>query len=462
MRHGHGEGYEHIRSGKVARSAMHASKRVQPRLLIGQTLVFKSDPFNVSLEEATEHSSRGAILIDNSRIVAIGSPEVLAAMSPSAFRQDFGDALILPGFIDAHAHYPQTGIIASWGARLIDWLQEYTFPEEARFGDPDLAAEVANRYLDTVIANGTTTVCSFCTTHPESVVAFFEASLHRNMRVVAGKTCMDRNAPENLLDNARDSYGQSRRLLSDWHGKERLGYAITPRFAPTSSPEQLEALGSLWSEFPDCLMQTHICEQIEEIEWVRELFPSASDYLDVYESFGLLGAKGLYGHAIHLNMREAARLKEAGGALVHCPTSNVFIGSGLFDLADRKSEGHRVGLATDTGGGSSFSMLRTMAAAYEIGQLRGQALHPAQLLWIATQGNAEILGLEKQIGSLEAGKEADIVVLDLKSTAAIAQRADRANDIWEAVFPTIMMGDDRAVLSVWVNGGELVSRSRSN
>jgi guanine deaminase len=424
-------------------------------LLLGQTLRFTADPFAEG-PAAAGHDSAGGILIEEGRIAAIGQGAQLRAAHPQARVVDHGDALLMAGFVDAHVHYPQTAIIASWGKRLIDWLNLYTFPEEMRFGDPAHAAEIAGRYLDLTLANGTTTVCSYATIHPESVDAFFAAAQARGQRVVAGKTCMDRNAPEGLRDTAQSAYDDSRALLRKWHGVDRLSYAITPRFSPTSTPEQLEALGALWAEHPDCLMQTHLSEQTDEIAWVRDLYPQARDYLDTYEAHGLLGANGLYGHAIHLESRERDRLREVGAALVHCPTSNTFIGSGLFDMAGLVAAGHRVGLATDTGGGSSFSMLRTMAAAYEIGQLRGTALHPAQLLWLATVGSARALRLDASIGNLAPGMEADIVALDLASTPAIAQRSTRAQDIWEAVFPTIMMGDDRAIRATWVAGQRLV------
>jgi guanine deaminase len=303
-----------------------------------------------------------------------------------------------------------------------------------------------------VLAEGTTTVCSYCTIHPASVDALFEAAETRGMRVLAGKTCMDRNAPDDLRDTGQSAYDDSKALLARWHGRGRAGYVITPRFSPTSTPEQLEALGALWAEHPGCLMQTHLSEQTDEIDWVRGLYPQARDYLDTYEAYGLLGARGLYGHAIHLEPRERDRLREVGAALVHCPTSNTFIGSGLFDMDGLKGAGHSIGLATDTGGGSSFSMLRTMAAAYEVAQLRGRALHPSELLWLATQGSANALHLGETIGNLAPGFEADFIALDLASTPAIAQRSSRAADIWEALFPTIMMGDDRAIAGTWVQG----------
>ena len=421
-------------------------------LHLGQTLTFTGDPCHEG-PEAARHERRGAVLVEDGRITATGAAEDLRAAHRDAPVTDHGDGLLMAGFVDAHAHYPQTGIIASWGKRLIDWLNAYTFPEEMRFGDPAYAAEVAGRYLDLLLASGTTTVCSFCTIHPASVEAFFEAAEVRGMRVAGGRTCMDREtAPEGLRDTAQAAYDESRDLLQRWHGRGRAHYVITPRFSPTSTPEQLKALGALWAENPDCLMQTHLSEQTDEIDWVKSLYPQARDYLDTYEAHGLLGRNGLYGHAIHLEPRERDRLRETGAALVHCPTSNTFIGSGLFDMPGLLAEGHTVGLATDTGGGSSFSMLRSMAAAYEIGQLRGRALHPSELLWLATEGSARAMRMDDRIGNLEPGREADFIVLDLASTPAIAQRAERASDIWEAIFPTIMMGDDRAIQSTYVAG----------
>lgn len=420
------------------------------QILTGQVLSFTSSPFQDAPDVATQIHE--ALLIRDGKIAATGTLRMLRDNNPDVAITSYGDDLIIAGFVDAHVHYPQTAMIASWGKRLIDWLNSYTFPEEMRFGDRDYADTIANRYFDLTRAHGTTTMASFCTIHPESVDAFFTAAQTRGQRVVAGKTCMNRNAPDGLQDTTQSAYDDSKALLQRWHGVDRLSYAITPRFSPTSTPEQLEALGVLWAENPDCLMQTHLSEQTDEIEWVKSLFPKARDYLDTYEAFGLLGERGLYGHSIHLTERERARLHDVGAGLVHCPTSNTFIGSGLFDLTGLMNEGQTIGLATDTGGGSSFSMLRTMAAAYEIGQLRGTPLHAAQLLWLATVGSAKSLHMQDKIGNIAPGMEADIVVLNLQSTPAIAQRSIRATDIWEAAFTTIMMGDDRAVRDVWING----------
>ncbi|SFQ95292.1 guanine deaminase [Poseidonocella sedimentorum] len=422
------------------------------QLIIGQVLRFTRDPFLGAPQEAAEITARGGVLIEDGRIAALGDGAALRAAHPDAEVFDEGDALISAGFVDAHAHYPQTAMIASWGKRLIDWLNTYTFPEEMRFEDRAYADEIAGRWLDLLIAHGTTSALSFCTVHAQSADALFAAAQSRGMRLAAGKTCMDRNAPDGLRDSPERAYDESRTLLQRWHGVDRLSYAITPRFSPTSTPEQLSALGALWAEHPDCLMQTHLSEQIDEIAWVRDLYPDARDYLDTYEAHGLLGDRALFGHAIHLEPREMDRLRETGAALVHCPTSNTFIGSGLFDTGAMKSAGLRVGLATDTGGGSSFSMLRTMAAAYEIGQLRGRALHPTELWWLATAGSAEAMHMGDRIGNLAVGMEADIVAIDLASTPAIAQRTTRAEDAWSAIFPTIMMGDDRAIRKVWIAG----------
>jgi len=420
-------------------------------LILGQTLTFAENPF-VAGPGAARHERRGAVLVERGAIGAVGAAEALRAAHPGVPVTDLGEALILPGFVDAHAHYPQTAIIASWGKRLVDWLNTYTFPEEMRLADPAYAEAIAARYLDLILAHGTTTVASFCTVHPHSADALFAAAEARGMRIAAGKTCMDRNAPDGLRDTVQSAHDDSLALIRRWHGRGRATYAISPRFTPTSTPEQLEAMGALWAAHPDCLMQTHLSEQVDEVAWVAALHPEARDYLDTYERWGLLGEGALFGHAIHLTPRERARLREAGASVIHCPTSNTFIGSGLFDMGGLAQDGHRIGLATDTGGGSSFSMLRTMAAAYEIGQLRGRALHPAELIWLATEGSARAMRMEGRIGRLAPGVEADLVALDLASTPAIAQAAARADDIWQALFPTIMLGDDRAVAGAWVAG----------
>ena len=421
-------------------------------LLVGQTLAFVRHPRAHEPGSNSQHESHGGVLIRDGLIVQIGKATEMRRWHPDVDVIDHGDALIMAGFVDCHAHYPQTAIIASWGKRLIDWLNTYTFPQEILFANPAYARVIADRYFDLNLANGITTASVYCTTHPASVDAFFEAALLRNLRMAAGKVMMDRNAPDTLLDTAQSGYDDSKILIDRWHGRGRLTYSITPRFALTSSSEQLRAAGNLWAEHPTCLMQTHLSEQREEIAWVGELFPETRDYLDVYQQFGLVGPGAIMGHAIHLCEREWAEIAQTGTAIAHCPTSNTFIGSGLFDMARTLNSHILVGLATDVGGGSSFSMLRTMAAAYEIAQLRGTALHPETLLWLATQGPARVLQMSDKIGNLAPGYEGDLVVLDLSSTPVIAQRVAQAGDFWQSVFPTIMLGDDRAIAQVYVAG----------
>ncbi len=424
-------------------------------ILRGRLLRFAGDPFEVGGDAALVWEEDGALAMRDGLIAGVGPAERVLAAHPGAPVERLGDRLIAPGFVDCHVHYPQTGVIASWGKQLVDWLNTYTFPEEARFADPDYARAAARAFFDETLRNGTTTACSFCTIHPESVDAFFEEAARRGLRALGGKVMMDRNAPAGLRDTAQSAHDDSKALIARWHGRGRAAYAITPRFAPTSSEAQLEAAGALWAEHPDCPMQTHLSETHAEIRWVAELFPGCRDYLDVYERHGLLGPRAIFGHAIHLSGRERARLAEAGAAVAHCPTSNRFLGSGECDVAGLAAAGVRVGLATDVGGGSSFSMFRTMKAAYEIAQRRGDALTPAHLWWLATAGAARALGIGDRIGNLAPGLEADAVVLDLASTPLIAQRLARAETVAEMLFAQIVLADDRAVRST-ISGGKVV------
>jgi guanine deaminase len=425
------------------------------RLILGRTLSLAADPFHTDPDDAATWTERGGVLIENGVITALGPGAALRAAHPRAQVENMGDALLLPGFVDCHVHYPQTAIIASWGKRLIDWLNTYTFPEELRFKDPAYAAAQADAFLDLLAMNGTTTASVYCTVHPESAEAFFAAAHGRGLRMAAGKVMMDRNAPDGLTDDPARSYDETKTLIGRWHGRGRLTYAITPRFAPTSTAEQLAVAGQLWREHPDCLMQTHLSEQHDEIAWVRDLFPDDPDYLGVYERHGLTGPRSIMGHAIHLEDREKAALIASGTGVAHCPTSNTFIGSGLCDVAGLKAAGVPVGLATDTGGGSSFSMLTTMRAAYEVSQLRGASLHPAQLLWLATAGSAEVMGMGDAIGRLAPGMEADIIALDLRATPALLAREARDDDPWHGLFGAMILGDERCVIGTWSAGRRL-------
>lgn len=427
--------------------------------LRGQTLAFRCDPFEGAPEDALAFDSDGAVLIADGVIEAIGPAHEVLARHPGIAVEAYPGHLIMAGFVDAHIHYPQTGIIASYGAQLMEWLQTYTFPEELRFAEPAYAAAVAETFLDEIVRNGTTTASVYCTVHPQSVDALFAASTKRGLRMAAGKSMMDRNAPPGLTDTPQRAYDESAALISRWHGRDRCTYVVTPRFSVTSSDAQMEAMGALWQAHPTTLMQTHISENLAEIKTVASLFPTARDYLDTYERVGLIGPGANFGHAIHLQPREIDRLRESGAGISHCPTSNFFIGSGLFDLAGLRQCARPipVGLGTDVGGGSSFSMLATMRAAYEIAQLRGNSLHPARAFWLATQGAAQVLRMDDRIGNLRIGHDADIAVLDLNSTPVIAQRMARATSISEALFVQMILGDDRAIAATYA-GGRLVHR----
>jgi guanine deaminase len=424
-------------------------------ILRGRLLRFAGDPFEIGAEAALDYDEDGALAMRDGLILDVGPAAMVLADHPGAEVTHVGERLIAPGFVDCHVHYPQTGIIASYGAQLLEWLNTYTFPEESRFGDPAHARAAARAFFDEQLRNGMTTACSFCTIHPASVDAYFEEAARRGVRAVGGKMMMDRNAPDGLRDTARSGYDDSKALIGRWHGVGRALYAVTPRFAPTSTEAQLEAAGALWAEHRDCVMQTHLSENPDEIRWVGELFPDCPDYLGVYEKYGLLGEGAIFGHAIHLAPREAARLAEIGASVAHCPTSNQFLGSGECDVGGLIEGGVRVGLATDVGGGSSFSMFHTMKAAYEVVQRRGVSLSPVHLWWLATTGSARALGIADKIGNLAVGLEADAVVLDLISTPILSHRMARADCITEALFAQIVLADDRAVTST-ISGGRVV------
>ncbi len=432
----------------------------QTLFLKGQTLSFKDDPFVVGPDASIIHHTDGAVWIKDGLIERVGPASDILKNSNGAPIIDYGDKLITAGFIDAHAHYPQLPIIASYGEQLLEWLKKFTFPTESKFGDPDYAEAASNFYLDECLKNGTTTASVYATVHPQSVDAFFKASTARGLRMACGKVLMDRNAPDNLSDTAESGYEQSKALIEKWHGIGRNVYAITPRFAPTSTPEQLQSAGALWREYPGTLMQTHISESHNEINWVSELFPDAPDYYGVYEQYGLTGPGAIFGHAIHLNERERAALRQSGSALAHCPTSNTFIGSGLFDLQNLRdcATPHIVGLATDVAGGSSMSMFSTMRSAYEVAQLRGYSLHASKAWYLATIGSAKAMCLDHKIGNLAAGFEADITIIDLNSTPLIKNRMSSVDTFWDALFAQIILADDRAIAATYA-GGQLVYKA---
>lgn len=422
----------------------------------GPAVTFKGDPFRDGIEAAMVHWPDAIVAMADGKIVKAGPADQVMPHIPAGTKiRDFGrDALISAGFVDCHVHFPQTPMIASHGSQLLDWLERYTFPAELKFADAAYARKVAHTFLQESLRNGITTSCVYCTVHPHSVDALFEEAERLGLRLAAGKVLMDRNAPAALLDTAQTGYDQSAALIAKWHGRGRLLYAITPRFAGSSTPEQLTAAGALWRQHPECLMQTHISENRREVEWMKELFPKRKNYLDIYDHHGLVGPRGVFGHGIWLHEDELARLHHAGGAIAHCPTSNLFLGSGAFNMARAKHHTRpvRVGMGTDIGAGTSFSMLATLGASYKAALSHEQSLSAGHAYYLATRGGAEALHLDDKIGSLAPGMEADLVVLDMKSTPLIAQRMETAADFADQLFVQMVLGDDRAVQATYAAG----------
>lgn len=372
--------------------------------------------------------------------------------SEKAKIEDCSQYLMVPGFVDCHIHYPQTQMIAAYGTQLLDWLNTYTFPVEATFNNTQKAQQVAEIFIDQLLQNGTTTALVFCTVHPESVDALFTQAQKYKMRIIAGKVLMDRNAPDNLLDTAQSGYTQSKALINKWHGKERLQYAITPRFAPTSSAEQLKAAGRLLKEHEGVYMHTHLAENVDEIKWVKELFPESKNYLDVYDQAGLLGKRSIFAHGIHLCDEQCERLANTDSAIAHCPSSNLFIGSGLFPMQKLQAHGIKIGVGTDVGGGTSFNMLETLADAYKVQQLKGHNLSPEQSFYLATLGGAKALDIDDKIGNFEVGKEADFLLLDPNATDLLKYRTSHCESWKDLLFVLQTLGDDRVIAQTNILG----------
>lgn len=412
-----------------------------------------ADPKDVGLENSYQYFDDGMIVVENGHISDIGDAQDVLARQPNGIEVNvFENKLITSGFIDTHIHYPQTGMIASYGEQLLDWLENYTFPEELRFKNPSYAKKVASLFLDELASNGTTTALVFGTVHKESVEVFFEEAEKRKLRMIAGKVLMDRNAPDYLTDTPESGYLDSKELIERWHNRGRLLYAVTPRFAPTSTDAQLETVGKLLKEYPDVFMHTHLSENKKEIEWVMELFPDRDNYLDVYDHFGMLHERSVFAHGIHLSDCECQRLSDTGSAISFCPTSNLFLGSGLFNLPKLEKFNINVGMGTDVGAGTSFSLLQTMSEAYKIMQLQQEKLHPLKSLFLATLGGARALRLDDKIGNLEIGKEADFVVLDLHATQLMRFRMNQATTLDEKLFVLMSLGDDRTVSQTYIYG----------
>lgn len=412
-----------------------------------------ADPGEASQSSAYEYFDDGLMVIDAGHIVDAGDATQLMNELPGDVPVlDYSGKLIVPGFIDCHVHFPQLDIIGSYGAQLLDWLNQYAFPAEARFSDPDHAREVASVFVDELLANGTTTALVFGTVHAHSVDAIFEAADARHMRLIAGKVLMDSNCPEELRDDAETGYSDSKALIERWHGKGRLGYAITPRFALTSSSEQLAAAGRLAAEYPDVWIHTHLAENMDEVEEIARLFPDSRSYLDVYEQHDLLRERSVFAHCLHMDAQDRASMAANGGAAAFCPTSNLFLGSGLFDLRAMREADVRCGLGTDVGGGTSLSLLKTASEAYKVLHLQDQALPAMRALYLATLGAAEALYLDDRIGNFQQGKEADFVVLDFEGSRLTARRTAAATTIEEKLFALLTLADDRNVAATYVNG----------
>lgn len=425
-----------------------------PIALRGPMIWFEGSPFEEG-DSALKYDSDGLLVMEKGRIVERGTAaECLPRWRDRAEVVHHAHGLMVPGFVDTHLHLPQLGVMGAYGKQLLDWLTEYTFPNEARFADPDVCNTEARVFLDALMSHGVTTGCVFGTVHPQSVQALFAQCLTRNIRMVAGKVMMDRNSPADLSDTVQSSYDDSKALIEKWHGTGRIRYAVTPRFAPTSTPGQLEAAGTLVAEHPGVHVQSHLSENPAEVAWVADLFPKSASYLDVYQRYGLLGRRAIYAHGIHLQDAEWAALHETDTALSHCPTSNLFLGSGLFDLhrATGSDRPLRVGLASDIGGGTSLSPLQTMGEAYKVAQLRGHSISAAKLWWLHTAGAAEALDLQDRVGNLAVGLEADVVVLDARSVPLAAHRLSRARSIHEQLFYFAACGDDRLVSQTWTGG----------
>ena len=412
-----------------------------------------ADPGEEADDSTWEYFDDGLLVIDGGHIVNAGDAAAFLADLPADLPvRDFSGKLLVPGFIDCHVHFPQLDIIGSYGAQLLEWLNQYAFPEEARFADPDHAREVARAFVDEMLANGTTTALVFGTVHAHSADAVFEAAEAKGMRLIAGKVLMDSNCPAELRDDADTGYTDSKALIERWHGKGRLGYAITPRFALTSSSAQLAAAGRLASEFPDVWVHTHLAENMDEVEEIARLFPDSRSYLDVYEQHGLLRERAVFAHCLHMDAEDRRSMATAGGAAAFCPTSNLFLGSGLFDLSSMREAGIRCGLGTDVGGGTSLSLLRTASEAYKVLHLQEHALPAARALYLATLGAAEALYLDDKIGNFAPGKEADFVVLDYEGTTLTKRRIAAASTIEEKLFALITLADDRNIEATYVNG----------
>ena len=440
------------------------TKQSEILLVLGDILDFIDDPSKLG-EQAYRYFSPGALLIQDGKIVQAGFAEEIKKSYASLLAQpncqlkDFTNQLIIPGLIDTHIHFPQTEMVGAYGEQLLTWLDKYAFPTEHKFADINYAKQVADIFINELLSNGTTTAMVFGTVHPESVEALFSQAQKYNLRMIAGKVMMDRNCPESLSDTAITGYQQSKQLIEKWHGVDRLSYAVTPRFAPTSTPEQLDSCGQLLKEYPGVYLQTHLSENLDECSWVNELFEDHEDYLSVYEASGLVQKRAVFAHGIHLSESELTRLAEKEAAISHCPTSNLFIGSGLFNLKACEQHDINVSMGTDVGGGTSFSLFQTFNEAYKIQQLQNKTLSAFKGLYLSTLAGAKALDLEGTIGNFLPGCEADFVVLDNAPTPFLAFRFQQCKNLEERLFTMMMLGDDRTISETFVMGKSIYQKT---
>jgi guanine deaminase len=402
--------------------------------------------------EHARYLEDGVLLLREGRVVGLHEWQSVSEQLNTHDIIDMRGKLIMPGFVDTHIHYPQTEMIGAFGEQLLEWLNQYTFPVEAQYHCPDHAAQMSGFFLHQLLANGTTSALVFGTVHPQSVDALFSAAEALDMRIIAGKVMMDRNAPDYLTETPEESYQQTRALITRWHERGRLSYALTPRFAPTSSPALLEKVQQLREEFPDTWLHTHLSENPQEIAWVKALFPERAGYLDVYHHYKLTGRRSVFAHCIHLEEREWQCLHDTDSSIAFCPTSNLFLGSGLFNIKRSWQQGVKVGIGTDVGAGTTFNMLQTLGEAYKVGQLQQYKISAAEAFYHATLGGAHALDLDHAIGNFNPGKEADFVVLDPAVSALQTLRIGNSKDIWEKLFVLMTLGDDRNIAQTWVNG----------
>ena len=422
----------------------------------GEMLHFLADPCKVAEADSYQYFEDGLLVIVDGKVEKIGEAETLIKnLSPEVEITHYKTGLIMPGFIDTHVHYPQTEMIASYGEQLLEWLENYTFPAEREFSDEEHGKRVAEFFLTQLLQAGTTTALVFGTVHKQSIDAFFSIAEKKNLRMICGKVLMDRNCPDYLSDTAESGYQDSKTLIEKWHNRDRLQYAITPRFAPTSTSEQLKKAGELLNEYPSVYMQTHLCENKSEIEWVKQLFPDSKNYLDVYDENNLLGRRSVFAHGVHLHDEECKRLSVTGSALSFCPSSNLFLGSGLFNLAQAKAHDVNVSFGSDIGAGTTFSMLSTINEGYKTQQLRGDKLSPYDSFYMATLGGAVALDLEGTIGNFLEGNEADFIVLDYHATPLMSRRIGHCKNLTEKLFILSMLGDERHVSDTYILGNRV-------